>query len=195
MVRLLSCAVAGTLCCGLLAGCGKQAPKAAPKAKPGTATTMLTPPPPEVKPPAPKTAAESDPLLARLGLSAEQLKKVNDLIAEYSKKSAALPDSASNAEFKAVLEERNKKVREALTPEQQTKYDAGLKVMADYDAKVTKLQQTNYAAMMAVPKDQIDKRREVRDDYKQKRAVIDAEGTKALDEAIGKGPALSADSR
>ncbi|HTY99952.1 MAG TPA: hypothetical protein VMB75_08965 [Rhodocyclaceae bacterium] len=203
MSRFLVGSVAGTLLCGLLAGCG-QTVKPAPANRPGarppapapvSVTTPTPAPAPEVKD-AVKNVAESDPLLARLGLTADQAKKINDLTAAYAKKSKDLPDHASDADFKAVIDERNAKVREALTPDQQTRYEAGLKIMADYSAKVTKLQQTNIAEMHAVPKDQPDtmaKRMKVRDDYKAKRAVLDAEGTKAMDEAVGKGPALSQD--
>jgi hypothetical protein len=201
MTRFLVSAIACTLLCGFLAGCG-QTVKPAPANRPGARPPAPAPEPvstpapaPEVKP-AVKNVTETDPLLARLGLTADQAKKVNDLTAAYAKKSKDLPDHASDADFKAVIDERNAKVREALTPEQQTKYEAGLKIMADYVAKVTKLQQTNFAEMMTIPKDQPDtmaKRMKVRDDYKAKRAALDAESTKVLDDAVGKGPALSQD--
>ena len=191
MVRLLVCAIVSTLFCGAFAGCGKQAPKAAPKAKPPAPAVAPVPLPPPPPPPPTKSVYEEDPaitLIPRLGLSAEQAKKANDLVAEYAKKSKALSENASDTERRAVTDERNAKVREGLSAEQQPKFDAGLKIIADHCAKVTTLQQTNFREMMAVPKDQMDKRRQVRDDYKAKRAVLDAEVDKALDEAVGKKP-------
>jgi len=139
-------------------------------------------------PATPPSFAAGDPVMARLALTADQAKKTNDLAAEYAKKSDALPREAKPEDRKALVAERNQKIREALTAEQQPKYDAGLKLMADYDEKVSKLQQETSRAMAATPRDDIEKRREVSKGYKEKRAALDAETSKALDEQVGKRP-------
>jgi hypothetical protein len=136
----------------------------------------------------PPTFAASDPVLIRLGLSADQAKKVNDLAADYAKKAAALPKDAKSEDRKALAAERSGKIREALSAAQQPKFDAGLPIVADYDAKVLALQQESSRLMMSTPRDQIEKRRENIKVYREKRAVLDADFNKKLDEQVGKRP-------
>ena len=196
MSRSLNIFVLGVVAAGLgLAwGCGGSTP---PPRSGGARPTQPPPPPPrKVEPPAPPpeeskpaSFAKTDPVVARLGLSAEQAGKVDAVAAGYAKQLDALSreDPQLGAKEKALGAEREAKVREALTPEQQPKYDAGRKLAAENAEKVFKLQQETMGEMAAAGKE-LDKRRVVRDGYQAKRKALDAEFEKALDEAVGKKP-------
>jgi hypothetical protein len=128
-------------------------------------------------------------VVARLALSAEQAAKVDAVAAGSTKQLDALSreDPQLGAKEKALWAERDAKVREALSAEQQPKYDAGKKLAAENAEKVFKLQQETMGNMAVAGKD-LDKRRAVRDAYQEKRKALDAEFEKALDDAVGRKP-------
>ena len=170
-------------------GCGNAPAPARPAPAPAPAPRPVAPAPVPVPAPTPEPGlAETDPVLTRLGLSADQVKKVNALAEEYAKKAEALPRDAKTEDRKALAAERTAKIRETLSTEQAPKFDAGTKTVGEYNAKVLELQQETSRAMMTTPADQLEKRREVTKTYREKRAVLDADLARKLDEQVGRQP-------
>jgi hypothetical protein len=195
MTKSIAVGILGALVCGLLLGCGGPAPapgsrKPPPVPKPAPVSKPIDSKPIEAPAPPKPAFVEQDPIMLRLALSADVAKKINALAEQYDKKRTAMdPETSSRAERQAVTTERDKKIREELSPEQQAKYDAGVKPWADFKAEVTKLQKETSAKMYAIPTSEMNKRAALRDEGKAKRAALDADLEKKLDELVGKLPA------
>lgn len=138
--------------------------------------------------PDPKT----DPVLTRLGLTAEQTEAIAKLCAEAKAKIAELPKADPKpkaAEVKAktaaILEELKKAIREALSAEQQAKYDAAMQLVADCEAKCKSAMDERAKAVKAAKGDKAVAA-EAGSKCQEAIKALQAELEKALDEKVGK---------
>ena len=69
------------------------------------------------------------PLLKDITLTAEQQAKVNEINADAEKQRQALAQEERRGKGMEIMQNRNAKIREVLTPEQQKTFDANLKEM------------------------------------------------------------------
>jgi len=113
---------------------------------------------------------KTDPVLSRLALTEDEVKAIDKLNqdaeakkAELIKADPPLKGKELADKVKAIRAELLKGIRAALTADQQTKFDAGQTLVADYNAKC----------------------KDAGED-KDKLAALKAELEKALDEKVGK---------
>jgi len=135
---------------------------------------------------------KADPVLSRLTLADAQLQAIEKINKEASDKKAELDKADPKPKgrelfdkIKAILDETKKKIREALTAEQQPKFDAGQQVMTDFDAKVTAARGEMNKVVRDTTAD-ADKKAEAKKAYDGKVAAATAERDKTLDEKVGK---------
>lgn len=140
----------------------------------------------------------------RLGLTDEQIEKIDAIYDEYSKKSSELYKKAySNknekltsedrkAKYKKLREkvaelnaERDKKILEVLTEEQKKKLEEANKIIAEFQTKTAELRK-GYTAIRKI-KDRA-KKMEAYKALSAKRRKIYADRDATLDEKIGKLP-------
>jgi hypothetical protein len=147
--------------------------------------------------------AKYDQVLGRLGLTAEQIKKIDSIYAEYQKKTSGLykamrdqnktmPPADRQAAYKQVREkvaelnaERGEKILEVLTADQKTKYEAAAKIIAEFTEKGKELSK-EYATIRKI-KDRAKKMEAYKALGKKRRDIYVARD-KQLDEKIGKLP-------
>jgi len=124
------------------------------------------------------------PVIVRLALTEEQVKKVTEIDAEYVKKADEATKDLKGAEALKkrfeVMEEFRPKVVEVLTDDQKKKHEAGMAVVKEFKPKLEEAQ----AAVKAAGKDK-DKVAEAR----KKAKDLMAEQDKALTEKVGPRPA------
>lgn len=139
--------------------------------------------------------AKTDPVLSRLALTDEQLKTVEKINAEAEKKKEDFLKGDPKPKGKEIGDkckelraETLKKIREALTADQQTKFDAGQTLVNDFDAKKKAAAEERAAAVKAAGTDK-DKKDAATKAYDEKVAALKADLEKALDEKVGKAGA------
>jgi len=152
-----------------------EAPKPVVEGKPGDATGSLT-----------KTC----PVLSRLGLTADQVKAIDKLVAQNNTRQRALAKERLKPKerqdkAKALAEELKGQIREALTPEQRSRYDAGWQVVGEFQAKVQEAYKDMQKAV-AEAKDDAEKSKAARQASIDKIKGLKAEQTRLLDEKVGK---------
>jgi len=174
-------------------------------AAPAFAAEGEAPPPPAKEPAKPPAYAASkhDPVIGRLGLTEEQAQKVDEAFSEWGRKMAEFvkelrekaagkaPDQEAMAKFieqqKALMAERDKKIREQFSAELQAKFDAGRKLMEELNVKVKKAQEEMQAAMKEAAGDAAKVREQLKGFQEKVKAEFE-ELNKALDEKLGKLP-------
>lgn len=136
--------------------------------------------------------AKAHPVLSRLALTEEQLKAVEKINADSEAKKAELEKADPKPKAKELgdkckelLAEGLKKVREALTADQQAKFDAGQTLMADFETKKKAADEEKAKALKDAAKDK-DKKDAATKAYDEKIAALKAELDKGLDEKVGK---------
>lgn len=124
------------------------------------------------------------PVVSRLALTEEQVKKVTAIDAEFVKKADEAAKDLKGAEALKkrfeIMEEFRPKVVEVLTDDQKKKHEAGMAVVKEFKPKIDEAQ----AAVKAAGKDK-DKRAEAQKKFKD----LVAEQDKALTEKVGPKPA------
>jgi len=137
---------------------------------------------------------KTDQVLTRLGLTDAQITAIEKINTEADGKKAELDKADPKPKgkelqdkLKAIQEETRKKVREALTAEQQPKFDAGMTAVADRDAKVKAARDE----MNATVKADNTKKDEAKKTCDDKIAAAKTDLEKALDEKVGKAGAAA----
>jgi len=137
---------------------------------------------------------KADLVLIRLGLTDAQVTAIEKVNTEAEGKKAEL-DKADpkpkgkelQEKIKTIQDETKKKVREALTAEQQPKFDAGMTAVADCDTKVKEAR----AEMAKTVKADNSKKDEAKKTCDDKVAAAKADLEKTLDEKVGKAGAAA----
>jgi hypothetical protein len=159
-VRKLLVALVAVAICSV----GYAADKGGGKAGGGGATVGMNP--------------KTDPVLIRLALTDDQAKAIDKINADADAKKG----DYKGAKIKDLQDETRKKIREVLTAAQQPKFDDGLKIMADFDAKVAAARKEMAAAVKADATKKDDAKKACDD----KIAAATTERDKALDDKVGK---------
>ncbi|MHC4914409.1 MAG: hypothetical protein ACYTGB_02875 [Planctomycetota bacterium] len=132
-----------------------------------------------------KSILKGDPLVARLGLTEEQVKKVEELEAETKAAFDKMVEEAGEDRKKLrgvtlklpeLYDGLRAKIVELLNDDQKKKYEAGVAVLAEFKTK----KEAIMAEMKAAGKDR-DKRKEAQ----KKLRGLGAELEKVLDEKVG----------
>ncbi len=144
--------------------------------------------------------ARYDQVLGRLGLTDEQIRKIDAIFAEYDKKVRDLYKKLNSAEadkravykkFRAQQDalnaERDKKILEVLTAEQQKKYELAKKLLAEDAEKRKKMYPVIRAAYKDAGRDR-EKRKAVQKKFADTFRTMREALQKALDTQIGKLP-------
>jgi hypothetical protein len=151
------------------------------------------------KPAAPAASlARLHPVVGRLGLGDEPLKKIDEILGEHRQKllaaakemqaeGKALDLAKWQDQQKQLQAEANKKVREAVPAELQAKFDAGVKVMEEFAPRQAKLQEQVVAALKDAAGDK-EKIQAAQKDIVEKARALAQELNKELDEKVGKMP-------
>ena len=152
-----------------------EAPKPAVEGKPSDATGSLT-----------KTC----PVLSRLALTEDQIKTVDKLVAQNNTRQRALSKEKLKPKerqdkAKALAEELKSRIREVLTSEQRSKYDAGWQVIGEFQTKVQEAYKDMQKAV-AEAKDDAEKSKAAHQAGIDKVKGLKAEQTRLLDEKVGK---------
>jgi Spy/CpxP family protein refolding chaperone len=136
--------------------------------------------------------AKTDPVLSRLALTDEQLKTIDKINTEAESKKAEFLKTDPKPKGKEIGDkckeiraETLKKIREVLTADQQTKFDAGQTLVTDFDAKKKAAADERSTAVKAAGADK-DKKDAAIKAYDEKVAALKADLEKALDEKVGK---------
>jgi hypothetical protein len=172
------------------AGAGAEAPPPPPPPGPGGSTLAL---------------ATRHPVIGRLGVATDLAQKIADLfmasqdqldeahgqlvklVDEKKLEEAAFPDKLA-AKKKEIIAERERKIRELLSAELLARYDAGMQIYQESNAKLRKnleelLAATGQAGVSA------DKAAELRAKSAEQEKAILKECDRLLDEKVGKLPA------
>ncbi len=135
-----------------------------------------------------KSILKGDPLVARLGLTEEQVKKVEALEAETKTAFDKMVEEAGEDRKKLrevtmklpeLYDALRAKIAELLNDDQKKKYEAGVAVLAEFKTK----KEAAMAEMKAAGKD-----RAKRTEAQKKLRGLAAEMEKALDEKVGPKP-------
>jgi hypothetical protein len=179
--RLAMLAAVLALCCGAFAqeeggdGGEGEKPKKVKKAR-------------AARKPKYKSILKGDPLVVRLGLTEEQVKKVEALEAETKAAFDKLVEEAGEDRKKLrqvtmklpeLYDALRAKIVELLNDDQKKKYEAGVAVLAEFKTKREAIQ----AEMKAAGKD-----REKKKEAQKKLRGLQGELEKALDEKVGPKP-------
>ncbi len=143
--------------------------------------------------------AKYDQVLGRLSLTDEQIKKIDAIFVAcdtkvrdlYKKLHSGDADKRGvhkkyREQQAALNAERDKNIYEVLTAEQQKKYDLAKKIIAEFDAKLTKLRK-EYTDIRRLKGDRA-KMKEALKKLNAKIRAVHVELQKQLDEKIGKLP-------
>jgi Spy/CpxP family protein refolding chaperone len=143
--------------------------------------------------------AKYDQVLGRLHLTDEQIKKIDAIYAEYDKKMRALykrnPEdkkvdyAALRKKREELIAERDKKILEVLTEDQQKKYKVAKKIITDYYAKLKELGK-EYPKIRKECKGDRQKMMAAYKKLGEKRGELTKDRDRQLDEKVGKMPKL-----
>jgi hypothetical protein len=121
---------------------------------------------------------KTDVVLIRLKLTDDEIKAIDKINTDADAKKA----DVKGAKLTELQEQVKKDIRAALTAEQQTKFDDGMKIVVDFDAKVKAARKE----MSAAVKEDATKKDEAKKACDEKIAAATTERDKALDEKVGK---------